>query len=72
MRSPRDEQPLVICWGVDTMKRMPWAKTTPVLAYEARGVNGSRYVLTAIHSVELMPDADFRAASFPPGHHPNF
>ncbi len=72
LRSPRDGQPLVICWGVSPRKLLSSAKSTPVLAYERRGVNGSRYVLTAIHSVELMPDAEFRAASFPPGHHPEF
>ncbi len=72
LRSPRDGQPLVICWGADPRKLLSSAKSTPVLAYERRGVNGSRYVLTAIHSVELMPDAEFRAASFPPGHHSEF
>jgi len=71
-RSARDAQPLVVCWGVDLSKPPAWAKTTPVLAYEKKGAEGSRYVLTAVRSVELMSDKDFRAASFPPGHDPGF
>jgi hypothetical protein len=71
-RSARDGQPLVVCWGVDLSKRPDWAKTTPVLAYEKQGSNGSRYVLTVVRSVELLSDKDFREASFPPGHNPGF
>ncbi len=68
--SARDGQPLVVCWGVDLSKRPAWAKTTPVLAYEKQGADGSRYVLTAVRNVELLSDKDFREASFPPGHDP--
>ena len=71
-RSARDGQPLVVCWGVDLSKRPAWAKTTPVLAYEKLGADGSRYVLTVVRSVELLSDRDFRAASFPPGQSPRF
>ena len=70
--SDRDGQPLVVCWGVDLSKQPDWAKTTPVLAYEKQGADGSRYVLTAVRSVELLSDKDFREASFPPGHNPGF
>jgi len=69
-RSARDGQPLVICWGVDLGKWKSWAKSTPVLAYEKQGVDGNRYVLTTLRSVELLSDSDFHAASFPPGHDP--
>jgi len=69
-RSARDAQPLVVCWGVDLSKPPTWAKTTPVLAYEKQGAEGSHYVLTTVRSVELLSDKDFRAASFPPGHDP--
>jgi hypothetical protein len=72
LRSPRDGQPFVICWRVDLLKPESWAKSTPVLAYEKRGVDGQRYVLTARRYVVLMRDRDFRQASFPPGHTPNF
>src|SRR5208282_1970417 len=70
LQSTRDGQPLVICWGVDVSKRPDWAKSTPVLAYEKQGVDGSRYVLTVVRSVALISDKDFREASFPPGHNP--
>ncbi len=68
--SARDGQPLIICWGVDVSKHPAWAKTTPVLAYEKQGAEGTRYVLTVIRSVELLSDKEFREASFPPGHNP--
>ena len=69
-RSPRDGQPFVVCWGLDLTKPPSWAKSTPVLGYEKQGAGGSRYVLTAIRSVELMSDKEFHEASFPPGHNP--
>ena len=73
LRSSRDGQPFVVCWGVDLLALPSWAKSkTSVLAYEKQGVDGQRYVLTAQRRVRLMPDGDFRQASFPPGHAPNF
>jgi hypothetical protein len=69
-RSPRDGQPLVICWGVDLSKKPDWAKSTPVLAYEKQGTAGSRFVLTTARSVELLADKEFQEASFPPGQVP--
>ena len=69
-RSPRDGQPFVVCWGVDLNKRLSWAKSTPVLGYEKEGAGGSRYVLTAIRSVELLSDKEFHEGSFPPGYDP--
>ena len=71
LRSPRDGQPLVICWGVDLLKPADWANSTPVLAYEKQGADGQRYVLTTRY-VKLMRDEEFRQASFPPGHTPTF
>ena len=71
LRSSRDGQPFVVCWGVDLLVPPTWAKATPVLAYEKRGVDGRRYVLTTRRRVELMPDQEFRKASFPPGHTPS-
>jgi hypothetical protein len=68
LRSSRDAQPFVICWGVDINAKLPWAKTTPVLAYEKEGVGGSRWVLTTARSVGLMSEQEFREASFPPGY----
>ena len=45
LRSPRDNQPLTICWGVDISKPAAWAKSTPVIAYEKNGVDGKRVCL---------------------------
>jgi hypothetical protein len=70
LRSPRDGEPYAICWGVDLRVRPKWATSTPVLAYEKRGADGKRYVLTTLRSVSLMTDQEFKQASFPPGHLP--
>lgn len=68
LRSPRDGQPYVICWGTDLAVPPKWAKSTPVLAYEKQGAQGKRYVMTTLRSVTLMTDKEFQQASFPPGH----
>jgi hypothetical protein len=70
LRSPHDRERFVICWGIDLSSPLPWAKSTPVLAYEKNGVDGKRYVLTTVRSVSLMNDEDFKSSSFPPGHSP--
>ena len=68
LRSPRDGEPYVICWGVDLLVPAKWARSTPILAYEKRGAEGTRYVLTTLRSVQQMSDEQFEQASFPPGH----
>ena len=69
-------QPFVICYGLDPTADLTWAKSTPVLAYEqissVQDGEGKRWVLTAMGSILRMPDAEFRRASFPPGHEPMF
>ena len=69
-RSTRDGEPFVICWGVDLSAPPAWAApgSTPVIAYEKRGSEGQRYVLTTMGNAMLLTDADFSTASFPPGH----
>ena len=67
LRSPRDGQPFVICWGVDLLVPPTWAKSTPILAYEKRGAEGERYILTTLRSVEQLSEEQFQQASFPPG-----
>jgi hypothetical protein len=70
LRSPRDGEPYVICWGVDLRTPLPWARGTSVLAYEHTGASSKRYVLTTMRSVVLLTDTEFRQASFAPGHSP--
>lgn len=65
--SPRDGQPFVIFWGVDITSPATWATGRPILAHESQGADGSRYVLTTMLNVELLPDGELRASSFPPG-----
>ncbi len=70
LRSPRDGEPYVICWGVNLLVPQPWVQSTGVLAYERRGAEGKRYVLTTVQSVVLMTEEEWRRADFPPGHQP--
>jgi hypothetical protein len=71
LRSPDDNEPYVIVWGVDFRQL---AKNTGnvdvVLAYEQRGKNGKRHVLKPPSNVFIMTDEEFKAAKFPPGHQP--
>jgi hypothetical protein len=47
LRSPRDGRPYVIQWGINIQAAR--AKLPPrVIAHEAAGVNGRRYVLTVM------------------------
>jgi hypothetical protein len=72
LQSPRDGQPFVILWGVDIRRRPDWAKNRPVRAYEQRGGEQGRYVLSIHGQVELVSEQDFRASQFPPQHKPVF
>lgn len=66
-RSTRDNQPLVICWGVNLVVPPTVTRTRAVLAYEREGSAGSRFVLLTQGNVELLTDEQFRELSFPPG-----
>jgi hypothetical protein len=70
LRSSRDGEPFVICWGVDLSAPPTWATqgSTPVIAYEKRGSGGQRYVLTTMRNAMLLSEEAFKQASFPPGH----
>jgi hypothetical protein len=68
--STRDGQPFVIVWNLDLRQPPTWAKSTPVLVYEKKGINGKRFVRTVMGSVEELSEQEFAAASFPPGHAP--
>ena len=58
-RSPRDNQPFVILYGVCSMPT-PGVKDLPVIAYEATNSGGKRYVAYTTSQVELGDDARFR------------
>lgn len=66
--SPRDGQPYVILWGVDS--RPGKGGPTPlVIGYEKKGKNGIRFVFLDM-GVVSMTDGDFAKANFPQGHKP--
>jgi hypothetical protein len=68
LRSPRDGEPFVICYGADVFGSLDWAgDALPVFAYERRG-DGGRWVLAPPGFVKELSEEEFRAARFPPGH----
>jgi hypothetical protein len=69
LQSARDGQPFVISWGLDVMAPRTGTER-PVLAYEQQGFEGSRFVLSTMGNVELLPDGSFRESSFAPGFQP--
>jgi hypothetical protein len=72
LRSPDDNEPYVIVWGIDfgQLARATGNPSDIVIAYEKRGKNGKRHVLKPPSIVLTMTDEAFRAAKFPPGHTP--
>jgi hypothetical protein len=68
LRSPRDGEPFVICYGADVYGSLDWAgDALPVFAYERRG-DGGRWVLAPPGFINVLSEEEFRAARFPPGH----
>jgi hypothetical protein len=72
LRSPDDNEPYVIVWGVNfgEVAKARGGNVDVILAYEAKGKGGKRHVLVPPGQVSLMTDEQFRAAAFPPGHTP--
>jgi hypothetical protein len=59
LQSPDDGKPFVVCWGVDLNKPIAPKEQPTVVAYEATGANGKRYVLTTARNVVHLSDAEF-------------
>ena len=68
LRSPADGEEYVILWGTDPRAGM--ALKPLVIGYEKKGMDGTRFVFTAM-GVSLMSEKDFQNARFPEGHKPN-
>jgi hypothetical protein len=64
LRSPNDGEPYEVAWGA-RLDRQTDLKA--ILAYEKKGVDGKRYVITVARIVLQMNDADFEAATFVQG-----
>ena len=56
--SPRDNKPFVIYYG--TMSKNSGSGGAPVVGYEQQGVNGKRFVASALGGVAELDDAEFR------------
>jgi hypothetical protein len=59
LRSPGDGELYRIVWGVPVMRPSMEMKNHPVLAHEAKGTNGKRYVLDPMLNVRQMTDEEF-------------
>lgn len=57
--SPRDNQPYVVTYG--TLAGPPGPGGAPVVAHEKTGVEGRRFVASALGAVEDVDEARFRA-----------
>jgi hypothetical protein len=66
--SPRDGQPYVIFWGVDS-RPGKGGKTPLVIGHEKKGKGGVRFVFLDM-GVVSMTDAAFAQANFPEGRGP--
>lgn len=60
--SPRDGKPFEVAWGVFFQLVVDPDKPPTVLAHEAIGQDGSRYVLWDYGMTELLPDEKFNLA----------
>jgi hypothetical protein len=66
LTSSRDGQPYVVILGAN----LGATRSADVLAYEAKGAEGKRYVLKMSYDVSQMTDAEFAQATFAMGHKP--
>ena len=66
LRSPRDGEPYVILFGhpFEALDR------NTILAYEQKGKDGKRYVLTLSRDVKILSDEEFASARFAGDHKP--
>jgi hypothetical protein len=56
--SPNDGQPFIIHWGVPIFRPGPQKGVFPILAHEAVGVGGKKYVLDNMLSIRQMTEAE--------------
>ena len=60
--SPNDGQPFVIHWGISIFRPGPTRGVFPILAHEAIGVDGKKYVLDNMLGVRQMTEAELDQA----------
>ena len=66
LRSPNDNEPFVILWGVDLNKLPKSGDAGPILAYEKRGKEGKRFVLRYPLAVAQLSEEEFSKAPMAP------
>jgi hypothetical protein len=66
VRSPRDGEELVVVWGLD-LERQP---ADMVVAYERKGADGKRMVVTADNIVRDVTNDEFAKLKFPKDYKP--
>jgi len=69
LKSPRDGQPFVICYGFD-LYQADWAAAGKlgIVIYEKQGSNGTRWTVAVPGFIDELEEQQFLQSSFPPGH----
>jgi hypothetical protein len=66
VRSPRDGEEFVVVWGLDLDR----ATADTVVAYERKGADGKRMVVTADSTVKEVTNDELKQMKFPKDHKP--
>jgi hypothetical protein len=66
VRSPRDGEEFVVVWGLDLDR----ASADTVVAYERKGADGKRMVVTADSTVKEVTDDELKQMKFPKEYKP--
>ena len=66
VRSPRDGEEFVVVWGLDLDR----ASADTVVAYERKGSDGKRMVITADSAVREVTNDELKQLKFPKSHQP--
>lgn len=67
--SPRDGKPFVIFWGFKPAPATAATNGIPIIAHEASGSEGTRYVLTEMGNAAVWSEAEFQAYQSSVGRH---
>ena len=64
VRSPRDGEEFIVVWGLDLSR----TSGDTVVAYERKGVDGKRMVVTADSNIREVTGDELRQLKFPKDH----
>jgi hypothetical protein len=68
LRSPDDNQPFEIVWGVELRRLKARGSDIPIIAFEKVGKDGKRHVLRGRSEVLRLTTGELKSARFPDGY----